>query len=459
MLTRVKYFSFATRQLIFPAFLKIVQLCKPFQINFMRTSKQAAISFIFITLLIDVMGWGLIIPVMADLIAQLKGIPVNQASTYGAFLLSVFAITQFLFAPVIGNLSDKYGRRPVLLFSLLGFGVDYIILALAPAYGWLFIGRVIAGITGASFTTASAYIADVSTNETRAKNFGMIGAAFGLGFVLGPALGGLLATWGIRAPFYAAAALCLLNCLYGYFLLPESLKKEDRRSFDWKRANPFGSLKFLTRHSEIGGLAFCFFLIYLGAQSVQGNWNFFTMYRFHWSEKMVGISLAVVGVLVGGVQGGLTRVINPKIGNEKSIYLGLSLYTLGLILFAFATQGWMMFAFLIPYCLGGICGPSLQSVISGHVPANQQGELQGALTSLMSLTTIIGPIIMNSTFSFFTTSKAPFYFPGIHFLIGAVCMLLSVLIAHKVLSREKKHSPELASIIEGTSEAVNQHHG
>ena len=174
---------------------------------------------------------------------------------------------------------------------------------------------------------------------------------------------------------------------------------------------------------------------------------------------MVGISLAVVGVLVGGVQGGLTRVINPKIGNEKSIYLGLSLYTLGLILFAFATQGWMMFAFLIPYCLGGICGPSLQSVISGHVPANQQGELQGALTSLMSLTTIIGPIIMNSTFSFFTTSKAPFYFPGIHFLIGAVCMLLSVLIAHKVLSREKKHSPELASIIEGTSEVVNQHHG
>jgi DHA1 family tetracycline resistance protein-like MFS transporter len=405
----------------------------------MTVPRKAALGFIFITLLIDVMGWGLIIPVMADLIAQLKGIPVNQASTYGALLLSVFAITQFVFSPVIGNLSDQFGRRPVLLSSLLGFGIDYIILALAPTYGWLFIGRIIAGITGASFTTATAYIADISTDETtRAKNFGLIGAAFGLGFVLGPALGALLATWGIRAPFYAAAALCLLNCIFGYFFLPESLSKESRRPFEWKRANPFGSLKFLTRHPEIGGLALGFFLIYLGAQAVQGNWNFFTIYRFNWSEKMVGISLAVVGVLVGAVQAGLTRVINPKIGNEKSIYLGLSLYALGLILFAFATEGWMMFAFLIPYCLGGICGPSLQSIISGHVPPNQQGELQGALTSLMSLTTIIGPLIMNSTFAYFTSDKAPFYLPGIHFLIGAACMLMSIFITYRVLSQEKK---------------------
>jgi DHA1 family tetracycline resistance protein-like MFS transporter len=414
----------------------------------MQQPRKSAIGFIFITLLIDVMGWGLIIPVMADLIAQLKGIPVNQASTYGALLLSVFAIAQFIFSPVVGNLSDKYGRRPILLFSLLGFGIDYIILALAPSYGWLFIGRIIAGITGASFTTATAYIADVSPDETtRAKNFGLIGAAFGLGFVLGPALGAFLATWGIRAPFYAAATLCLLNCLYGYFLLPESLSKENRRPFEWKRANPFGSLKFLTSHREISGLALSFFLIYLGSQAVQGNWNFFTIYRFHWTEKMVGISLAVVGVLVGAVQGGLTRVIVPKLGNEKSIYLGLSLYTLGLVLFAFAANGWMMFAFLVPYCLGGICGPSLQSVISVHVPRNQQGELQGALTSLMSLTTIIGPLIMNSTFSFFTSDKAPFHFPGIHFLIGSVCMLLSLIIIWKVLTYEKKVKPELSQAI------------
>lgn len=420
-----------------------------------KTNTKAAMGFIFLTLLIDVMGWGLIIPVMANLIAELKEIPVNVASTYGAALLSAFAVTQFLFAPVIGNLSDRFGRRPVLLSSLLGFGIDYIILALAPAYGWLFIGRVIAGITGASFTTATAYIADISTNETdRAKNFGLIGAAFGLGFVLGPALGGMLATLGIRAPFYAASALCLLNCIYGYFFLPESLSAENRRPFEWKRANPFGSLKFLTRHPEIGGLALGFFLIYLGSQSVQGNWNFFTIYRFGWSEKMVGISLAIVGVLVGGVQAGLTRVVNPKIGNEKSIYLGLSFYTLGLILFAVATQSWMMFAFLIPYCLGGICGPSLQSVISGHVPPNQQGELQGALTSLMSLTTIIGPPLMSFTFSYFTTDKAPFYFPGMHFLIGAVCMFLSIIIIYKVLSKEKKVHPELRKVIEGSGEAI-----
>lgn len=404
----------------------------------MAIDRKAAIGFIFITLLIDVMGWGLIIPVMPDLIAQLKNITINEASPYGAWLLSVYAFTQFVFAPLIGNLSDKFGRRPVLLASLLGFGIDYLFLALAPTYGWLFVGRVIAGITGASFTTASAYIADISTEETRAKNFGMIGAAFGLGFVIGPALGGLLAGWGIRAPFYAAAVLCLLNCLYGYFVLPESLSQENRRKFEWKKANPFGSLQFLRRYPAIGGLAFSFFLIYLAVQAVQGNWNFYTMYRFNWSEKMVGISLAVVGLLVGAVQAGLTRVVNPRLGNEKSIYLGLSLYSLGLVLFAFASETWMMFVFLIPYCLGGIGGPSLQSVLAGHVPANEQGELQGALTSLMSITTIIGPLIMNNLFKYFTTNKAPFHFPGVSFLLGAILMLLSVVIAWYVLSKEKK---------------------
>ena len=403
----------------------------------MATNRKAAVGFIFITLLIDVMGWGLIIPVMPKLISQLKNIPVNEASAYGAWLLSAYAITQFLFAPVIGNLSDKYGRRPVLLSSLLGFGIDYIFLALAPTYGWLFVGRIIAGITGASFTTATAYIADVSTAETRAKNFGLIGAAFGLGFVIGPALGGLLAGFGVRAPFYAAAGLCLVNALYGYFVLPESLSQENRRPFEWRRANPFGSLQFLRKTPGIGGLAISFFLIYLAAQAVQGNWNFFTIYRFGWTEGMVGISLAVVGLLVGAVQAGLTRVINPKLGNEKSIYLGLFLYTIGLALFAFATEGWMMFAFLVPYCLGGIAGPSLQATLAQHVPPNQQGELQGALTGLMSLTTIIGPLMMNNLFAFFTGEKAPFHFPGVSFLLAALFMLGSLLIAWVVLKKER----------------------
>ncbi len=383
------------------------------------------------------MGWGLIIPVMPRLIAQMKNISINEASSYGAWLLFAYAFTQFLCAPMVGNLSDRYGRRPILLCSLLGFAIDYIFLALAPSYGWLFIGRVIAGITGASFTTAAAYIADISTAETRAKNFGMIGAAFGLGFIIGPALGGLLAGWGLRAPFYAAAGLCLLNFLYGYFILPESLDKEHRRAFEWGKANPLGSLQFLKKAPTIFGLAMCYFLIYLAAMSVQGNWNYFTMYRFQWTEKLVGISLAVVGVLVAAVQAGLTRVLNPKLGNEKSIYIGLLLYSLGLLLFAFATQGWMMFLFLVPYCLGGIAGPALQATMASHVKPNEQGALQGALTSLMSLTTIIGPLIMNNLFTYFTQKNAPFYFPGAAFFLGALFMLGSVVISYNVFTRER----------------------
>lgn len=402
--------------------------------------------FIFVTLLIDVMGFGLIIPVLVDLISQLKHIPANEASIYGGYLLIAFAATQFFFSPVIGNLSDRYGRRPVLLSSLFAFSIDYIILALAPAYGWLFIGRVIAGITGASFTTASAYIADISPDPTtKAKNFGLIGAAFGLGFIIGPVLGFLLSRWGMRIPFYGASVLCLLNCLYGYFLLPESLPRENRRPFEWRRANPFGSLRFLTKHPEIGNLAFSFFLIYLAVQAVQSNWTFFTKYRFNWSDGMIYLSLALVGVLIGGVQGGLTRVVNPKIGNEKSIYIGLSLYTIGLVLFAFASQTWMMFVFLVPYCLGGIAGPSLQSVISSHVSPTHQGELQGALTSLASVTFILGPFIMNGSFAYFTSAKAPFYFPGIHFIIGAACMLMSTVIAYRVLSREKRQTAAIGT--------------
>jgi MFS transporter, DHA1 family, tetracycline resistance protein len=412
----------------------------------MQTSSKAAMGFIFVTLLIDVMGFGLIIPVLVDLISQLKHIPANEASIYGGYLLIAFAATQFFFSPVIGNLSDRYGRRPVLLSSLFAFGIDYIILALAPAYGWLFIGRVIAGITGASFTTATAYIADISPDPTtKAKNFGLIGAAFGLGFIIGPVLGFVLSRWGMRIPFYGASVLCLLNCVYGYFLLPESLPKENRRPFEWRRANPFGSLKFLTQHREIGKLAFSFFLIYLAVQAVQSNWTFFTKYRFNWSDGMIYLSLALVGVLIGGVQGGLTRVVNPRIGNEKSIYIGLSLYTVGLVLFAFASQTWMMFAFLVPYCLGGIAGPSLQAVISGHVQPSHQGELQGALTSLASVTFILGPFIMNGSFAYFTSAKAPFYFPGIHFMIGAVCMLMSTVIAYRVLSREKNQTAPIGT--------------
>lgn len=405
----------------------------------MSTNRKAAIGFIFVTLLIDVTGFGVIIPVMPKLIEDLLGThDVSKASQYGGWLTFAYAFMQFLCAPILGNLSDKYGRRPVLLFSLFGFGIDYIFLSFAPTIWWLFVGRIIAGITGASFTTASAYIADISTPENRAQNFGMVGAAFGLGFILGPMIGGLLGEFGARIPFFVAAGLALTNWLYGYFVLPESLSKENRRGFEWRRANPLGSLMQLKKYPAVGELVISLVLVYIAAHAVQSNWSFFNIEKFHWTPKMIGISLGLVGLLVGGVQGGLVRVINPKIGNEKSVYFGLALYALGLLLFAFASESWMMFVFLIPYCLGGICGPALQAIISGHVPANEQGELQGALTSLMSVTSIVGPIVMTGSFAYFTGPNKPFYFPGISFLIGAVCMLIAAILAYHALKSEAK---------------------
>lgn len=395
-----------------------------------QSKKQAAIGFIFITMLIDITGWGIIIPVIPKLIKELIDGDISEASKYGGWLTFAYAITQFIFAPLIGNLSDKFGRRPIILISLFAFSLDYILLSLAPTITWLFIGRIIAGLTGASITTASAYIADVSTPENRAKNFGMIGAAFGLGFIIGPVIGGLLGQFGSRVPFYAAAFLCLLNFLYGYFILPESLAKENRRAFDWKRANPIGALLNLKRYPSLIGLVVVIFLLYVGSHAVHSNWSYFTMYRFNWDEKMVGLSLGAVGLLVGGVQGGLIRWINPILGNEKSIYIGLALYTIGMCLFAFATQSWMMFVFLIPYCLGGIAGPALQSVISGQVPASEQGEIQGVLASLMSASAIVGPPLMSTTFFYFTHEGAPFQFAGAPFILGGFLMLVSTVVAY-----------------------------
>lgn len=405
----------------------------------MPSSRKAAMSFIFITLLIDVTGLGVIIPVIPKLIEHLTGGNISDASRWGGWLTFAYAIMQFLFAPVIGNLSDQWGRRPVLLLSLLGFGIDYLFLSLAPTIGWLFVGRLIAGITGASFTTASAYIADISTAENRAQNFGLVGAAFGLGFIIGPVIGGFLGSFGPRIPFLVAAGLSLLNALYGFFVLPESLPKESRRPFSWKRANPMGSLLQIRKYPAIGGLVFSLILVYIAAHAMQSNWTFFTIKKFGWSEKMIGISLGAVGLLTAVVQGGLIRFINPKLGNERSVYVGLSLYGFGLLLFAFASQSWMMFLFLIPYCAGGIAGPAMQSIISGNVPPSEQGELQGALTSLMSATSIVGPPLMTNLFAYFTKPGAPVQFAGAPFLLGALLMVGSSLIAYNTLHSGKRY--------------------
>lgn len=402
-----------------------------------ESKKKSALVFIFITILIDITGWGIVIPVVPKLIEELIGGDVSTASTYGGWLSFTYAFMQFIFASVLGNLSDKYGRRPIILFSLLGFAVNFYIQAWAPTLFWLFVGRLFSGLTGASITTASAYIADISDDKNRSKNFGLIGAAFGLGFIIGPVLGGLLGQYGSRVPFYAASVLCLVNFVYGYFVLPESLSKENRRELDWKRANPIGSLLQIKKHPEIINLVFAWFLVYVASHAVQTNWSYFTMYKFHWDEKMVGISMGMMGVMTLLVQGFLIRIIHPKIGNERSIFYGISFYCTGMILFAFASQAWMMFAILVIYCMGGIAGPALQAVISSKVSANEQGDLQGALASVISITSIIGPPMMTNIFYFFTHDKAPFRFDGAPFFIGFICMAISAMIVHKVFGQKK----------------------
>lgn len=401
----------------------------------MARKSTAALSFIFITLLLDVTGLGLIIPVFPKLIETLIHGNLSDASRYGGWLTFCYAVMQFIFSPVLGGLSDQFGRRPVLLFSLFGFGIDYILLGFAPTIGWLFVGRTIAGITGASFTTASAYIADISAPEKRAQNFGLIGAAFGVGFILGPAVGGFLGQYGPRVPFFVAACLTLINWLYGFFILPESLAPENRRPFNWKRANPIGSLLQLGRYPVISGLLASLVLIQLAGFAIQGTWTFYTMEKFKWDEKAVGLSLGAIGLSVAIVQGGLSRIIVPKLGPYKSVYAGLTCYAIGLICFAFATKSWMMFVFMIPYALGGLAGPSLQAIISGQVPPNEQGELQGGLTSLVSVTAFIGPLIMSNLFAYFTAPTAPVYFPGAPYVVGAVFSILSALLAWRATGR------------------------
>jgi len=400
----------------------------------MKNQKNALL-FIFITLLIDCTGIGIIIPVTPKLIQELIGGDISEASKYGGWLAFAYGIMQFLFSSVLGGLSDRYGRRPVLLISLLGLGIDYIFLAFAPTMFWLFVGRIIAGISGASFTTASAYIADISEPEKRAQNFGMVGAAFGIGFILGPLIGGLFADFGSRVPFLIAAGLSLLNAVYGYFVLPESLSQENRRAFDWKRANPIGTFINLKRHKEIIWLIIAVFLLNIAGQSPQSTWTYYTILKFDWSTKMVGASLAFIGLSIAIVQGGLIRIIVPKLGQKKSVYLGFLFSLIGYILFAFANQGWMMFAFMVPFALGGIAMPAIQGIISNRVPANEQGEMQGAITSLISVTSIIGPVLMTELFYSFTQNNSSLYFPGAPFMMSAILVTISLAIAMFTLKK------------------------
>jgi DHA1 family tetracycline resistance protein-like MFS transporter len=403
-----------------------------------KANRSAALGFIFVTVLIDVIGFGIIIPVMPKLIQQLVGGDLSKASSIGGLLMFTYAFMQFMFAPVLGNLSDQYGRRAVLLISLFGFGIDYLFLAWAPSIVWLFVARIFSGITGASITTASAYIADISTPEKRAQNFGMIGAAFGMGFIIGPLIGGVLGQFGERIPFLFAAGLTMVNWLYGFFILPESLSFDKRRKFEWKKANPLGSLLHLKKYPAVAGLVLSLTLIYIAIHAVQSTWSYYTMKKFDWNPAMIGYSLAFVGLMIAIVQGFLIRLTIPKLGQTRSLFIGLMLYTIGMFLFSLAASTWMMFAFSAIYCLGGISGPALQGIISNHVPANEQGQLQGALTSLMSATSIVGPPLMTGLFAFFSKDGTSYFFPGAPFLAGALLFLITTILTYNSLQAEKK---------------------
>lgn len=393
------------------------------------SARKPALAFIFVTLFLDIFGMGLIIPILPKLIEQLSGGNVAAAShTYG-LLISVAGLMQFLCAPLLGSLSDRFGRRAVILTSLFGSGLDYLLLAFAPTVPWFFLGRIVAGMTSANITAANAYIADVSPPEKRAANFGLVAAAFGLGFIAGPALGGLLGHYGLRVPFYAAAGMTLLNWLYGMFVLPESLPVEQRRAFDWKRANPIGSFVALRKHPELLGLTETYFLINVAHQVFPATWVLYTSYRYGWTPKEVGLSLALVGVMAVIVQGGLARKIIPKLGERRSIVIGLTNATFFLTTYGLATQGWMVYVLLVVGSIGGIAMPALQGLVSRSVPLNEQGAVQGALASLASLAGIVGPLVATGLFGHFVRAEATVKIPGAAFFASALMFFAALLLA------------------------------
>lgn len=396
---------------------------------------KSAIIFIFVTVLVDVIGVGIIIPVVPTLIKDLTGLGLSEAAAYGGGLLIAFAGMQFLFAPVLGELSDKYGRRPILLLSLFGLSIDYLIHAFAPTILWLFIGRLLAGIAGASYTVANAYMADISSPEDKAKNFGLLGAAFGLGFIIGPSIGGIFGAIDVRLPFFIAAGLTFANFLFGYFFVPESLAPENRRDILPKKMIPGVSLVHIGKYAGLAGLIVALFLANIAGQALPATWTFFTMEMYEWNEAQVGYSLSFVGLLVAIVQGGLIGTAVKKFGQKNVVIGGFLLWTIGMLLFAIAYQSWMIYAFLIPYALGGVAGPTLQGLLSNQVSDKEQGNLQGTLASMISLTTIIGPAIASFLFYRFTGDHAITYFPGAPYVAGAILLLISTVVVAVTLGK------------------------
>jgi MFS transporter, DHA1 family, tetracycline resistance protein len=416
--------------------------------TFIVIARKPALGFIFATLALDILGIGLIIPITPRLVESFQGTGVADASkTYG-LLVALYSLMQFVGAPVLGSLSDRFGRRPVILLSLLGGGLDYFLLAFAPNLGWFFVGRIISGLTGANFAAATAYVADISPPEKRAANFGMVGAAFGLGFVLGPALGGILGDVGLRVPFMVAGGLTLLNTLYGWLVLPESLAPENKRAFSWSRSNPIGAFVYLRKYPMVFGLAGTYFLIYLGHQVLPATWVLYTSYRYDWTVRQTGLSLAIVGLMAAIVQGGLTRVIVRRIGERKATVLGLTIAALAYAGYGLATEGWMIYVILVFASLGGITGPAVQGLISRNVGADEQGGMQGSLASLSSISGILGPLVATELFSHFVRPTAPIELPGAAFFFSAGLTVVALLLAIRSFQRNPVPVPQAAPALD-----------
>jgi DHA1 family tetracycline resistance protein-like MFS transporter len=391
-------------------------------------SSSHALAFIAVTLLLDTIGFGLIMPVYPRLLVEITGESLSRAAIYGGWLGFVYAAMQFVAAPILGNLSDRYGRRRVILIAVGALGIDYMIMGFAPTLTWLFVGRAIAGAAGASFTPAYAYVADISSPERRAQNFGVVSASFGIGFIIGPAIGGLLGTLGPRAPFFAAAVLSLINFSYGFFVLPESLPPERRRAFEWRRANPLGTLSQMKKHPVVLGLLLALFLWSLGNQVMPSTWAFYTKLRFGWSEAMIGASFAAVGVVMASSQAIVMRLIVPRLGERQAALIGIASGTVGYVGFGLATAGWMMFAFLATWFFAAIVMPTTNALMSHLVSPDAQGELQGAVASLFSLSAIIGPPIMTHLFSRFSAPDASVHIPGAAFLAAAILAIACMVV-------------------------------
>ncbi|ACI99086.1 TCR/Tet family MFS transporter [Rhodospirillum centenum] len=399
------------------------------------SAHRAAAPFILVTLLLDVLAFGLAIPVMPELVRRLVGGDLDVAATWTGILLAGFSLMQFLFAPVLGALSDRFGRRPVLLASAIGTAVDHLIVAFSPTIWWLLAGRLLSGVTAASFTTCNAYIADVTPPEKRAKAFGMLGAAFGIGFVLGPLAGGLLGSIDPRLPFLAAAGLSFLSFLYGLFVLPESLRAEHRRAFSWRRANPAGSLKALARHPVVKGLAAANVCNFLAFGALHSVWVLSTTARFGWGSFENGLSLTTVGLATAFVQGALVGPLVAKLGDKRALIAGAMTNAAAYAVYALAPAGWVFLSGIALGALGGIAGPALQGIISRIVGADEQGSIQGAMASLNSLTMIVAPMIGSTLLAVFSAPGAPLHLPGMPFLFGAAMLVSAAGIAALTLRR------------------------